>query len=70
MLLIDGRFGHPRSYLPEFTYEMRECDHRELEQHTPVAMRIIDGRRWHAGCLLTGTRQQRWKAGRNETIRK
>ena len=61
--------GHSVTQLPEFTQEARDRNYRELGQHTRVAMRIVDGRRWHAGCLLTGTSQQRWRAGRNETIR-
>ena len=60
----------PETQLPEFTQEVCNRYDRELDQHIRVAMRIVDGQRWHAGCLLAGTSQQTRKARRNEAIRK
>ena len=54
MLPFNRLDSYPRSKLPEFTHEVRDCDHRKLGQHTRRAMRIIDGPRWHAGCLFDG----------------
>jgi hypothetical protein len=37
--------------LPEFTQEARDRNDRTLRYRIRVAMRIVDGRRWQAGCL-------------------
>jgi hypothetical protein len=52
--------GRPRTIQsPEFTQEVRDRNDRGLGKHMRVTMTIADGRGWHAGCLLTGTSQQR-----------
>jgi hypothetical protein len=38
--------------LPEFTHEVRDRSYRKLGQHTRLAVRIVDPRRWHARCFL------------------